>query len=168
MILDESGSDLKQARDYARAEGGTRAKAPKPHCPGKKFSIIGVISIFAITAMMYIESAINGSIFFTFVKELLLPKLGPGKYLIMDNINFHKNSAVIELIESTGTKVVYLPPYSPDLSPIEKMWSKIKTILKSIRPRTESEFHDVLFHAANEVDQDDLQAWFEDCGYKTA
>jgi transposase len=166
IVLDESGSDLSQTSDYARAEGGERAKSPKPHRPGERYSIIGAISISMIVAMMYIDCAIDGNIFLSFIKKLLLPKLRPGQYVVMDNISFHKKEMVQDYIESVGAKVVFLPPYSPDLSPIEKMWSKIKDILKRKKPRTKADFHNALFGAIGAVSDEDLEAWYEDCGYQ--
>lgn len=168
IVLDESGSDLSQTSDYARAEGGKRAKAPKPHCPGNRYSIIGAISINTIVTMMYIDCAINGQIFLDFIEKMLLPKLRRGQYIVMDNISFHKQEMIRTLVESIGAKVVFLPPYSPDLSPIEKMWSKIKEILKRKKPRTSSEFHNALFNAISSVTDDDLESWYEDCGYQAA
>ena len=166
IVLDESGSDLSQTSEYARAEGGERARAPKPHCPGNRYSIIGAISISKIVSMMYIDCAINGAIFLSFIKKLLLPKLRQGQYVVMDNINFHKQEIVKNLVERVGAKVVFLPPYSPDLSPIEKMWSKIKEIVKRKKPRTDAEFHNALFSAAGAVSAEDLEAWYENCGYQ--
>ena len=168
IVIDESGADLGMTSDYARAEGGERAKAPKPHCPGKRYSMIGAIAITRIVAMMYIEEAVNGEIFQTFIEKLLLPKIGTGKYVVFDNVGFHKTAAIISLIENTGAKVVFLPPYSPDLSPIEKMWSKIKEILKRKKPRTDAEFHNALSKALSAVDEEDLLGWYEDCGYALA
>jgi len=168
IVLDESGSDLTQTSDYARAEGGNRAKMPKPHNPGKKFSIIGAISIMCIVAVMYIDCAVNQDIFYTFIKKLLLKHLKPGQYLLMDNINFHKQEQIKKLVESVGAKVVFLPPYSPDLSPIEKMWSKVKEIIKRFQPRTEAEFHNALFKGLADVTAEDLEAWYEECGYEVA
>lgn len=168
IVLDESGSNLSQTSDYARAEGGQRAKAPKPHCPGEKYSIIGAISINTIISMMYIDCAINGEIFLSFIEKTLVPKLRRGQYVVMDNINFHKQEMVRVAIEKVGAKVVFLPPYSPDLSPIEKMWSKIKDILKRNKPRTKAGFHNALFDAINAISGEDLEAWYEDCGYQSA
>ena len=165
IVLDESGADLSMTSEYARAEGGKRANSPKPHIPGSKFSIIGAIGITCIIAAMYIQTSVNAEIFRTFVEQLLNPKLGPGKYVIMDNVGFHKNDAIVTLIESTGAKVVFLPPYSPDLSPIEKMWSKIKEFLKRIKPRSNAEFHNALTVALHEINEDDLSNWYEECGY---
>jgi len=168
IVIDESGSDLKMASDYARSHGGERAKAPKPHISGSKFSIIGAISTTCIEAAMYVKAAVNLEIFETFVEKFLNPKLSAGKYVVMDNINFHKNDGVIKLIESTGAKVVLLPPYSPDLSPIEKMWSKIKEFLKRSKPRSDAEFHNALANALYDVNEEDLYGWYEECGYSMA
>jgi transposase len=154
--------------DYARAEGGERAKMPKPFNVGEKFSIIGAIAITGIVAMMYIASAVNTLIFKTFVSEFLAPKLRRGQFVIFDNVNFHKSQIIIDIIEKTGAKVVFLPPYSPDLSPIEKMWSKIKEILKRKKPRSKSEFHEALLHAITSVNDEDFEEWYDACGYSLA
>jgi transposase len=154
--------------DYARVEGGQRAKMPKPFDVGEKFSIIGAICLTGIVAMMYIASTVNGKVFKTYVEQLLLPKLRRGKFIIFDNINFHKSKELIELIESTGAKVVFLPPYSPDLSPIEKMWSKIKEILKRKKARSKAEFHEALVEAITDVNDEDFEEWYESCGYSAA
>jgi transposase len=151
--------------DYARAEGGKRAKMPKPFNVGEKFSIIGAIAINGIVAMMYITSAVNTLIFKTFISQFLAPKLNRGQFVIFDNVNFHKSQEIIDIIEKTGAKVVFLPPYSPDLSPIEKMWSKIKEILKRKKPRSKSEFHEALLVAITSVNDEDFEEWYDACGY---
>jgi len=87
---------------------------------------------------MYIQDAVNKVIFETFINKFLIPNLGSAKYVVMDNVRFHKNSDIISSIEKAGAKVVFLPPYSPDLSPIEKMWSKVKEKLKRSKPRSDS------------------------------
>jgi transposase len=168
IVIDESGSDLSMTSDYARSEGGERAKAPKPHTTSSKFSIIGAIGITCVVAAMYVQAAVNTEIFETFVRKFLNPKLSHGKYVVMDNVNFHKSDTIINLIESTGARVVFLPPYSPDLSPIEKMWSKIKEILKRSKPRSNAEFHDSLASAFHEINEEDLYGWYEECGYNVS
>jgi len=165
VVIDEAGADLGMVTDYSRAVGGDRAKAPKPFIVGKKFSIIGAISMIGIVAMMYVELAVNRDIFLGYIEQLLLPKLKPGQYVIMDNASIHKSDAVVNLIESTGAKVVFLPPYSPDLSPIEKMWSKVKEVLKRLMPRTKADFHDALAKALDSVHEEDCEEWFDACGY---
>ena len=110
IVLDESGSNLSETSDYARVEGGQRAKAPKPHLPGERYSIIGAVSISAVEAMMYIDCPINGDIFLSFIEKLLVPKLRRGYYVVMDNVSFHKQEKIKILIETTVAKVVFLPP----------------------------------------------------------
>lgn len=168
IVIDESGANLGMTSEYARSEGGERAKAPKPHLPGNKFSIIGAIGIACIVATMYISSSVDKETFETFVTQFLIPKLKAGKYVVMDNVRFHKNSSIVSLIESTGARVVFLPPYSPDLSPIEKMWAKIKEFLKRSKPRSNAEFHNALAIALDAVNEDDLQGWYEESGYNVA
>lgn len=165
VFLDESGANLGMTSDYARVEGGQRAKMPRPFDSGEQFSIIGAVSLTGIVAMMYVASAVNGNIFKAYIEQLLVPKLRRGQFLILDNVSFHKSKELIELIEHTGAKVVFLPPYSPDLSPIEKMWSKIKEILKRKKARSKAEFHNALLEAITSVNDEDFEEWYEACGY---
>lgn len=165
IFIDESGANLAMATNYARAEGGQRVKAPKPFNIGISFSMIGAISLLGILAIMYIESAVDTNIFSVFVKKLLLSKLKPGQFVIFDNVKFHKAKEIKDLIESRGAKVVFLPPYSPDLSPIEKMWSKIKETLKKAMPRTAAQFHDALIRSLFNVCDEDFEEWYDCCGY---
>ena len=168
IFLDESGANLGMSTDYARAEGGQRAVMPKPFDIGKNFSIIGAIALTEIVAMMYVVSAVDTMIFKTFAKKLLIPKLKRGQFVILDNVSFHKSQEIIDLIELTGAKVVFLPPYSPDLSPIEKMWSKIKEILKRKKPRTKADFHDAILSAIESMNDNDFEEWYDSCGYALA
>lgn len=134
IFLDESGAHLGMSTEYSRAEGGRRSVMPKPFNKGKKFSIIGAIKLIGIFPMMYFSSAIDMIIFKTLSNKFLIPKLKRGQLIIFDNVSFHKSQEIIDLIEVIGAKGIFLPPYLPDLSPIEKMWSKIKEILKRIPP----------------------------------
>lgn len=168
IFIDESGANLGMTSDYARAYGGERAIAPKPFDVGTKFSIIGAISLAGIVGTMYIESAVDCVIFKEYVKEILVPKLQRGQYVIFDNVSFHKSEEVIDLIERVGAKVVFLPPYSPDLSPIEKMWSKLKELLKRLKPRTDGEFHSALAMGLASMNDEDFEEWYAACGYLTA
>lgn len=165
IFIDESGANLGMVNDYARAEGGQRANAPKPFDTGEKFSIIGAIALTGIIAMMYIEDSVDGYIFKGFIEKFLISKLRLGQFVILDNVNFHKQQEVANLIERAGARVVFLPPYSPDLSPIEKVWSKIKEILRRKKPRTKAEFHSALASSLYSVNDEDFEEWFESCGY---
>ena len=127
--------------------------------------MIGAISIAAVEAALYGEWSADGEIFLEFVKRQLVPQLCNGKVVIVDNVSFHKVVGVKEAIEETGAQLFYLPPYSPDLSPIELMWSKIKSVLKKISPRTKTQFKKAIRIAFAEIAGKDLISWFKHCGY---
>ena len=165
IVIDEAGADLRMDSEYARAEGGKRATSARPFARGNKFSIIGALSVLGIIAVMYVEMSVNTDIFLAFITTMLVPKLRRGMYVILDNVGFHKSEEITRIIESVGARVVFLPPYSPDLSPIEKMWSKIKEILRKLKPRSKAEFHDSIGDALNSVEYSDCEEWFECCGY---
>lgn len=165
VFIDESGSDTVSCSDYGRTVGGDRLKSPKPAGRWERFSMIAAISIFGVVAMLYGPWATDGEIFMNFVKDFLIKKLRKGQIVFLDNARIHKNSIIKVLIESVGAKLVFLPPYSPDLSPIEKMWSKLKHFIKKLSPRTAGEFHDALVSALSELNDDDFEAWYDDCGY---
>jgi transposase len=166
IFIDESGTDTTVSTEYARTEGGDRIKAPKPSGTWDRFSIIGAISILGIVAVMYGKWATDACIFISFIKDCLLKSLKKGQIVFLDNAKFHKNSRIKELIESVGAKLVFLPPYSPDLSPIEKMWSKIKHYIKKKAPRNAGEFHNALNYALSELEDDDFEEWYDACGYQ--
>ena len=165
VFIDEAGANTTMVNNYGRAEGGKRLKMPKPMAHGEKFSMISAISMVGIMAFTYCKNAINGSIFMAFIEKFLLKKLRPGQIIFLDNIKFHKAERIRQMVESAGAKLVFLPPYSPDFSPIENMWSKIKHFIKKLMPRTEEEFHSALCSALNQLNDDDFEGWYEHCGY---
>jgi transposase len=166
IFIDESGANLRMTTAYARIEGGKRIKMPVPFDHGPQFSMIGAISINKIEAALYGEWATNGEIFFTFIERSLLPQLKPKHIVIMDNVKFHLQTRIKEAIESRGAKIIFLPPYSPDLNPIENMWSKIKNTLRKLMPRTTRAFKKAIRIAFEEINKLDLVGWFKHCGYK--
>lgn len=117
------------------------------------------------TACMTIEGATNAEIFYAYVKDILLDTLEAGDIVIMDNLSSHKNKRVIELIESKGARVEFLPAYSPDLNPIELMWSKVKSILRKLEPRSPEELLEAIANALGKVTITDAINWFSHCGY---
>lgn len=165
VFVDEAGSKLGMSSDYARAQGGQRAEVKEPRNQGKNISLLGAMSLTGIVALMYCTCSVNSSVFLTFVKEFLCPHLKKGQIVIMDNINFHRTQAVSEAIKSVGASVVFLPPYSPELSPIENMWSKLKTYLKSKSPNTLGDYHQFLAEGLSTITDDDCEAWFDHCRY---
>ena len=141
IFLDESGANLSFCREYARICGGGRIKMPKPHARGNYYSLIGAIGLDEVKAAFYGKWSTNGPIFLTFVQDCLVPNLRPGDIVLMDNVSFHKAIEVEKAIQSAGAELKFLPPYSPDFSPIENMWSKIKSTLRKLAPRTERQFN---------------------------
>lgn len=154
------------ARSYGRARGGDRLVLPQPYARGNKFSIVGAVSIQKVVAAMYAEGSIDGVFFTHFIEHYLAPELKSGDQVIMDNVAFHKVKRVKEIIESQGASLIYLPPYSPDLSPIENMWSKLKSILRKFAARTVDTFQEAISEAFKLIKSSDLQGWFQHCGYK--
>lgn len=150
---------------YARAKGGKRVKMPIPFRHGPQFSMIGAISWNKVEAALYGEWPVNGDIFHVFVKECLLPRLKPEHVVIMDNVGFHLQERIREAVQSSGAKIIFLPPYSPDLNPIENMWSKVKNTLRKLAPRTKRSFKKCIKIAFEQITKTDLIQWFKHCGY---
>lgn len=165
IFLDESGATLQIFPRYGRAYGGARAKAHVPYQRGNHITIIGAISLTQVEAAMYGQWSANGDIFCEFLEQYLSPNLTPDKVVIMDNVSFHKTGQAYEIINKTGAKTVYLPPYHPELNPIEEMWSKIKTILRQQAARTLSKFQNAIQLAFNAISISDLMGWFQHAGY---
>lgn len=123
------------------------------------------MSTSGVIAAAYGEWATDSQSFLTFITNMLIPHLKADDIIIMDNVRFHYCKEVKDKIESVGAKILFLPPYSPDLSPIENMWSKIKNILRKIRPRTPETFNAVIKSAFKAISQTDIKKWYRHCGY---
>lgn len=114
---------------------------------------------------MVFEGTLNGAVFLSYVSNFLCPVLKEGQVVITDNAGAHKVKGVKELIESKGAKLLYLPPYSPELSPIEMCWSKVKQFLKKVEARTEEALNKAISEALNMITENDCRGWFGHCGY---
>lgn len=165
VFIDEAGSKLGMSTDYARAEGGQRVVVKEPKNQGKNISLVAAMGLCGVVAAMYCLGAVDTQIFQQFVTDYLVSNLRPGQIVVMDNVSFHYSSSVRQAIESVGATLVFLPPYSPELSPIENMWSKVKSYLKSKMPKTMEDFHQALGEALNSVTEYDCEGWFDRCGY---
>jgi len=111
------------------------------------------------------EGAVDRAMFEAYIEQILGPGLRPGDIVVMDNLGAHKSHVAKEFVESRSASYLFLPAYSPDFNPIEKMWSKIKQILRSLQARTQEELFDAVAKALNMVTADDAQGWFTSCGY---
>ncbi len=164
-FLDEAGSNLAMTRLYGRAKRGERVFDSVPQNYGENITMLACLSENGLTAPMTVAGAVDGAVFKAYVEQVLAPTLLKGDVVIMDNLGAHKVKGIREAIEARGAKVICLPPYSPDLNPIEKCWSKIKTYLRAAKARTRQALEQALKEALPLVTEKDAQGWFVSCGY---
>jgi transposase len=112
-----------------------------------------------------LNGSTTGDIFRAYAEHVLVPSLRPGDIVVLDNLASHKDQVALEMIRQAGAEVRFLPPYSPDLNPIEKMWSKIKQILRSVKARTQEALLAAIAAALECVNEEDALGWFSSCGY---
>jgi transposase len=166
VFIDETGMHLGLTRLYGRAPKGERLyDAASPGNSGQNISLIGAMSIDGLIATMSILGSVNTDVFLVYVQKILIPQLWVGALVVMDNLPVHHAYAVREAIEAVGAKLVFLPPYSPDLSPIELCWSKLKQLLRSAKARTREALDQALSQIINDcISCDDALGWFNHCG----
>jgi transposase len=146
-----------------RAPKGERAHASVP-C-GRWHTMISSIRLDGSTACMALEGTTDTESFRAYVGEVLVPALNPGDIVIMDNLSPHKSDPTLALITEVGAQVLFLPAYSPDLNPIEKMWSKVKSSLRGAEARTPADLITAIGQALAKVTAKDALGWFTSCGY---
>jgi len=166
VFIDESGAKTNMTRLYGRAKSGQRALDDAPSGHWCTTTMISSVRLDGSTDCMVVDGATTKDIFKAYVEQILLPTLKAGDVVVMDNLSAHKNQETIDLIESVGAELWYLPPYSPDFNPIEKMWSKIKSILRTLKARTEKALINAIAKALEAVTASDAKGWFESCGYQ--
>lgn len=127
--------------------------------------MISSIRLDGTTACMHLPGAADTAAFVTYIEEVLCPALQQGDIVVMDNLSVHKSPEVLKLVEAVGAEVRFLPAYSPDLNPIEKMWSKIKASLRSAEPRTPEELDEAISEAFAKITAKDAAGYFASCGY---
>jgi transposase len=164
IFLDESGVTTQMTRGYARASGGRRVHEATPGGHWKILTILSALSLGGLLATMTIEEATDGDIFLTYLQQVLGPKLRPGDVVVMDNLSAHKVAGVEELIQAAGAELLYLPPYSPDLNPIEKAWAKLKQLLRSAKARTAEALDQAIAELLPQITPQNAQAWFRHSG----
>ena len=152
-------------RRYGRAWRGQRVHDAAPKNWGRNVTVLGSLSCQGLEAVMTVEGATDAAVFRAYVSCVLVPTLKPGDIVVMDNLGAHKVDGIRSAIEASGATLSYLPPYSPDYSPIEPCWSKLKTCLRAIKARTREALDNALSHAIDTVTASDAQGWFKHCGY---
>jgi transposase len=167
-VIDEAGINTAMTRLYGRAAPGARVVDSVPRNYGEQTSVISAIGLDGISATMTVEGAVDTLVFNKYVEEVLRPCLQAGDILILDNLGAHKASVIEEVAGECGGRVMWLPPYSPDYSPIEQMWSKVKGALRAAKARTREELERALAEALSLVSEADIRGWFRHCGYEVA
>jgi len=160
VFLDESGVTVGMTRRFGRCLGGRRLHEGTPQSRWKVLTILGAMSLRGMIATMTIEAATDTDIFLTYVDRVLCPALRPGDIVVMDNLSSHKVQGVRALIQAAGADVLYLPPYSPDLNPIEKAWSKLKQMLRSAKAQTSEDLYQTIRQALPSISTENAAAWF--------
>ena len=148
-----------------RSPRGERLVCHAPHGHRCTTTMISSVRLDGTTACMTIEGATNTEVFRAYVREVLIPSLRPGDIVVMDNLGAHKNPDTISLIEKVGAEVRLLPAYSPDLNPIELIWSKVKSLLRNAQARTRPDLLAAISSALASVTSQDASGWFTHCGY---
>lgn len=166
-FLDETGLRLDYCRRYARAPGGQRVGQPVPLTRGRSLTLIGALSVRGLGAVQMLEGSLTYVSFTWYVTQCLAPTLRRGDVLVMDNLSVHKLPGVVDWLAERGVEVIFLPPYSPDFSPVEQAWSKLKTKLRTAQARTRQALEQALQEAINWIASQDARNWFDHCGYHT-
>ena len=165
IFVDESGVNLAMTRHHARAPKGKRAHSYRPHKRGENLTMVGAIALRGIVGAMTFPGGTDTNAFLTYVQQVLVPNLWEGACVVMDNLPAHKVDGVRQLIEAKGARLVYLAPYSPEFSPIENCWSKVKEYLRQVAARTYQALDQAITEAMDSVTNKDIAGWFHHSGY---
>jgi transposase len=165
VVYDESSAKTNMTRLCGRTFDGKRLVEAIPAGHWRTTSMLSSLRLDGTTAAMSLEGPVDREAFEAYVEQVLLPTLKPGDIFLMDNLNVHKSPRAKALIEGVGAHVWFLPPYSPDMNPIEGMWSKAKAILRRIKARTPEGLEVAIGKALQAITPTDAAGWFKHCGY---
>ena len=165
VFLDETWATTSMTRKCGRSARGKRCVSSAPHGHWKVTTFIAALRNTAVTAPMVTDEPMNGPLFLAYVREFLCPTLEPGDVVIADNLSSHKVAGVRQAIESVGATIRYLPPYSPDLNPIEKMFSKLKAMLRKAARRKVDELCDEIGTVVDTISANECLNYFRSIGY---
>jgi transposase len=165
VFLDESSVNTGMTRLYGRCTSGERVIDYTPDVRFERTSVLSSVRLNGDLVPLVFEGSLNGELFKEYVSKCLVPALQEGDIVIMDNLSVHKVKGIAELIQAVGAEVIYLPPYSPDLNPIEMMWSKIKAHLRKTKARAKRALDGAIAEALDIVSPTDILGWFAKDGY---
>jgi len=166
VFIDECSTNISLNPIYARAPRGERAHGKAPRNWGKNVTLISSISLSGVGPSMCVEGAVDGKAFEAYVEHFLAPELRRGQVLVMDNLSVHKSGRVERLVEEAGATLLFLPPYSPDMNPIEEAFSKLKGMLRKVQARTKEALVEATGRALDAITTQDIRGFYADCGYR--
>lgn len=164
VLIDESGVNLGLMRLFAWALAGKRAYGSRPP-RGENVSLVAALGLEGVLGSATLLGACDGLTFTAFIARRVVPHLWQGAHVLLDNGSIHKQAEIHPLIEAVGARLVYLPSYSPDFSPIENFWSKVKGILRTLGARTYQALEIAIQDAFSQVTKSDIRNWFAHCCY---
>jgi transposase len=165
VFLDETAASTKMARRHGRAPGGERLRASVPHGHWKTTTFIGGLRPSGMSAPMVLDGPMTRDWFLAYVQQILVPSLRPGDTVILDNLAGHKSAAARKAIKAAGAKLLFLPPYSPDMSPIENVFAKFKALLRKAAARTVEALSDAIAQAIDTFSPTECANFFKAAGY---
>jgi DDE superfamily endonuclease len=165
IFTDETGFHLAMTRAYGRAARGERVHQSVPRNHGRGVTLVGSLGLRGLLAPLSLEGALDTMAFDSYVHHVLASQLRPSDIVLLDNLPVHVASQVEAAVAAVKAEVMWLPAYSPDFSPIEECWSKVKALVRGRQPRTPKELDAALGDALAAVTPDDIEGWFRHCGY---
>jgi transposase len=167
VFIDECGTHTSMTRRKARAPRGIRARGAVPRNRGPVTTLIAGVSLAGMSPAMTVEGGTDTAVFATYLQRFLLPSLRPGQVVVVDNVGAHQPDRIRELVTAAGCELVFLPAYSPDLSPIEEAASLIKALVKAAAARTRAALDAAIAAALDAVTAADIAGWFSHAGHLT-
>ncbi len=165
MFVDECGTHTSMTRRRARAPRGQRARGAVPRNRGPVTTLLAGLSLTGMAPAMTVEGGTDTAVFATYLEHFLLPSLRPGRIVVVDNVGAHKPDRIRALVEAAGCRLVFLPAYSPDLSPVEEAFSKLKTLIRAAAARTRAALDAAIAVALAAVTATDAAGWFAHADY---
>lgn len=165
VFVDETGTNIAMAGRYAWSARGARANTSVPRNPGPNTTLVACLTLGGMGPALLVEGATTTEVFEAYVEQVLVPWLQPGQIVILDNLSVHTGDRVRELVEAAGCQVRFLPPYSPDFTPIEWAFSKLKTWLRQALARSREALERAIADGLDQITGQDARGWYYGCGY---
>jgi transposase len=166
VFLDETGTATNMTRRYGRCPRGERLVDAAPHGHWKTTTFVAGLRSHGLTAPLVLDGPMTGEVFRAYVEQMLAPSLAPGDVVVMDNLAAHKVAGVREAIGAAGASLLYLPPYSPDLNPIEQFFAKLKALLRKAGARTKEALWSTIGELLDAFPAEECRNYLRNCGYE--